>query len=224
MNKKILIAGASGLVGGEILGILNNKSTDIVLISRRPLNLNLPNIKECIVNFEELANEANFPPVDHLYLALGKRLDTSELLYIKKNNREGFIKVDHDYVIALAKKAFLMGARSISIVSAIGVNENSMNLYLKTKGRVEEEIKLIGYHQVVIAKPGHLLGARSGDKFRIEVPFIEFFTKILEPLMIGPLRSFRNISAKKVAKAMISSMEDETGGVITLTYKDFIKN
>ena len=224
MKKKVLIAGASGLVGGEILNLLDNKNLDITLLSRRLLNLNMPDIKEYILDFDRIETSEDFPSVDHVYIALGKRLDTSELIYIRKNNRESFIKVDHDYVIALAKKAFLMGARSISIVSAIGVNENSMNLYLKTKGRVEEEIKLIGYHQVVIAKPGHLLGARSGDKFRIEVPFIEFFTKILEPLMIGPLRSFRNISAKKVAKAMISSMEDETGGVITLTYKDFIKN
>ena len=207
MNKKSLIVGASGLVGGEILNLLSHEGNDVTIISRRLLKLNLPNVKESIVDFNEIENEINFPAVDHVYIALGKRLDTSELIYIKKPNRDSFIKVDHDYVIAVAKKAFSMGARSISIVSAVGVDKNSMNLYLQIKGKVEEEIKSIGY-----------------DRFRIEIPVIEFFTKILEPLMFGPLQNFRNISAKQVAKAMISSMQDSSSGVTTLQYKEFIES
>ncbi len=35
MKKKVLIAGASGLVGGEILNLLDNKNLDITLLSRR---------------------------------------------------------------------------------------------------------------------------------------------------------------------------------------------
>ena len=224
MNKKSLIVGASGLVGGEILKLLSHEGNDVTLLSRRPLELNLPNVEESIIDFNEIENEINFPAVDHIYIALGKRLDTSELIYIKKSNRDSFIKVDHDYVIAVAKKAFSMGARSISIVSAVGVDKNSMNLYLQIKGKVEEEIKSIGYDKVVIAQPGHLLGERSDDRFRIEIPVIEFFTKILEPLMFGPLQNFRNISAKQVAKGMVTSMQDTSVGVTTLQYKDFIES
>jgi len=224
MKKKVLIAGASGLVGGEILNLLDNKNLDITLLSRRLLNLNMPDIKEYILDFDRIETSEDFPSVDHVYIALGKRLDTSELIYIRKDNRESFIKVDHDYVIALAKKAFAMGAKSISIVSAIGVNKDSKNLYLKTKGAVEEEIKLIGYDHVVIAQPGHLLGIRPEDRLRIEVPIIEFFTKIIKPLMIGPLRDFRNISAQEVASSIIAAMQGDVIGVTTLTYKDFIKN
>ena len=224
MNKKSLIVGASGLVGGEILNLLSHEGNDVTIISRRLLKLNLPNVKESIVDFNEIENEINFPAVDHVYIALGKRLDTSELIYIKKSNRDSFIKVDHDYVIAVAKKAFSMGARSISIVSAVGVDKNSMNLYLQIKGKVEEEIKSIGYDNVVIAQPGHLLGERPDDRFRIEIPVIEFFTKILEPLMFGPLQNFRNISAKQVAKGMVTSMQDGSVGVTTLQYKEFIES
>ncbi|MDA7747499.1 hypothetical protein N8916_00435 [Gammaproteobacteria bacterium] len=104
------------------------------------------------------------------------------------------------------------------------MNKDSKNLYLKTKGAVEEEIKLIGYDHVVIAQPGHLLGIRPEDRLRIEVPIIEFFTKIIKPLMIGPLRDFRNISAQEVASSIIAAMQGDVIGVTTLTYKDFIKN
>ena len=50
MKKKVLIAGASGLVGGEILNLLDNKNLDITLLSRRLLNLNMPDIKEYILD------------------------------------------------------------------------------------------------------------------------------------------------------------------------------
>ncbi|MDA7747500.1 hypothetical protein N8916_00440 [Gammaproteobacteria bacterium] len=111
MKKKVLIAGASGLVGGEILNLLDNKNLDITLLSRRLLNLNMPDIKEYILDFDRIEISKDFPSVDHVYIALGKRLDTSELIYIRKNNRESFIKVDHDYVIALAKKSFCNGSK-----------------------------------------------------------------------------------------------------------------
>ena len=99
-----------------------------------------------------------------------------------------------------------------------------MNLYLQIKGKVEEEIESIGYDKFVIAQPGHLLGERPDDRFRIEIPVIEFFTKILEPLMFGPLQNFRNISAKQVAKGMVTSVQDGPVGVTTLRYKDFIES
>ena len=67
---------------------------------------------------------------------------------------------------------------------------------------MEEEIKLIGYETVVIAQPGHLLGNRPNDKFRFEIPLMEFGAKLFEPLMVGPLKNLRFISAFKVGKAM----------------------
>ena len=60
MNKKSLIVGASGLVGGEILNLLSHEGNDITIISRRLLKLNLPNVKESIVDFNEIENEINF--------------------------------------------------------------------------------------------------------------------------------------------------------------------
>jgi uncharacterized protein YbjT (DUF2867 family) len=151
-------------------------------------------------------------------------LKVSELLYIKKKDRKEFSRVDLDLVLNSAKKAFSLGARSIAIVSAIGANSLSKNLYLKTKGILEEEIKKIGYEKVVIAQPGHLLGARPGEKLRIEITIMEFITKILEPLMIGPIKPFRSIEATNVADAMVRSIQDGVNGVFTLRFDDFNKD
>jgi uncharacterized protein YbjT (DUF2867 family) len=224
IKKRSLLIGASGLIGGKILKILNAQNENIILFSRHSINLESNNIKEYLVDFNNLEKIKDVPQIDHVYISLGTRLEVSELLYIKKKDRKEFSRVDLDLVLNSAKTAFSLGARSIAIVSAIGANSLSRNLYLKTKGILEEEIKKIGYEKVVIAQPGHLLGARPGEKLRIEITIMEFITKILEPLMIGPIKPFRSIEATNVADTMVRSIQDGVNGVFTLRFDDFNKD
>ena len=64
-NIKVLIAGATGLVGGEILRALEHKNQAITLLSRRELKSKPDNIEEIIINFDDLKS-SNVPNVDHL--------------------------------------------------------------------------------------------------------------------------------------------------------------
>ena len=187
MDKpKVLIIGASGLVGGEILKTTESMGQEIVTLSRKKLISKNQDTEEIIINFDDL-QLSDIPKVNHVYIALGTELDTSELMYIKKPRRKGFRKVDYEYVTEIAKMAHGNGAESISVVSAVGANKSSRNLYLKTKGEMEEKIISIGYNKTVFAQPGHLLGKRLLKKIRPEVPIMEFGARILKPLMIGPL-------------------------------------
>ncbi len=224
IKKRSLLIGASGLIGGKILKILHAQNENIILFSRHSINLESKNIKEYLVDFNNLEKIKDVPQIDHVYISLGTRLEVSELLYIKKKDRKEFSRVDLDLVLNSAKTAFSLGARSIAIVSAIGANSLSKNLYLKTKGILEEEIKKIGYKKVVIAQPGHLLGARPEEKLRIEITIMEFIAKILEPLMIGPIKPFRSIEATNVADSMVRSIQDGVDGVFTLRFDDFNKD
>ena len=47
--------------------------------------------------------------------------------------QEGFIKVDHDYVMRTAELAKSGGCSHFSVVSSAGVNKDSMFLYGKVK-------------------------------------------------------------------------------------------
>jgi hypothetical protein len=69
-----------------------------------------------------------------------------------------------------------------------------------------------------------LLGARPEEKLRIEITIMEFITKILEPLMIGPIKPFRSIEATNVADTMVRSIQDGVNGVFTLRFDDFNKD
>ena len=222
MDKpKVLIIGASGLVGKEILKTTEGMGQEIVTLSRRKLISKNQDTEEIIINFDDL-QLSDIPKVNHVYIALGTELDTSELIYIKKSRRKGFRKVDYEYVTKIAKMAHGNGAESISVVSAVGANKSSRNLYLKTKGEMEEKIISIGYNKTVFAQPGHLLGKRLLKKIRPEVPIMEFGARILKPLMIGPLEDLKFIEASLVAKSMVKHMNIPTDKIVRLKYKELI--
>ncbi|MDA9220403.1 hypothetical protein N9P33_01160 [Gammaproteobacteria bacterium] len=222
MDKpKVLIIGASGLVGEEILKTTEGMGQKIVTLSRRKLISKNQDTEEIIINFDDL-QLSDIPKVNHVYIALGTELDTSELIYIKKSRRKGFRKVDYEYVTKIAKMAYGNGAESISVVSAVGANKSSRNLYLKTKGEMEEKIISIGYNKTVFAQPGHLLGKRLLKKIRPEVPIMEFGARILKPLMIGPLEDLKFIKASLVAKSMVKHMNIPTDRIVRLKYKELI--
>jgi len=221
MKIKSLLVGASGLVGSEILKNLNSRDQDITLFTRSPLEHISENTNEISIDFDEI-NNLNFPALDHVYIAIGMRLTTFELIHIKNNKRKEFFKVDHDLVYNIAKKAFDVGARSIAIVSAVGADMNSSNFYLQTKGKMENSIKEIGYEKIVYAQPSHLLGSRSNQKVTIEVPIIELGAKILDPLMRGPLSDLRFVKASAVAKKMVETMNESSTSHSILKFKDFL--
>ena len=222
MDKpKVLIIGASGLVGGEILKTTESMGQEIVTLSRKKLISKNQDTEEIIINFDDL-QLSDIPKVNHVYIALGTELDTSELMYIKKSRRKRFRKVDYEYVTKIAKMAHGNGAESISVVSAVGANKSSRNLYLKTKGEMEEKIISIGYNKTVFAQPGHLLGKRLLKKIRPEVPIMEFGARILKPLMIGPLEDLKFIKASLVAKSMVKHMNIPTDKIVRLKYKELI--
>jgi len=221
MKIKSLLVGASGLVGSELLKNLNRRDQDITLFTRSTLEHISDNTNEIIIDFDEI-NNLNFPALDHVYIAIGMRLTTFELIHIKNNKRKEFFKVDHDLIYNIAKKAFDVGARSIAIVSAVGADMNSSNFYLQTKGKMENSIKEIGYEKIVYAQPSHLLGSRSNQKVTIEVPIIELGAKILDPLMRGPLSDLRFVKASAVAKKMVETMNESSNSHSILKFKDFL--
>ena len=223
LMKKIrtLIVGASGLVGNEILECVSKESQEIFLLSRRTRGIVQENCSEIISDFDDIDN-IDFPEVDHVYISIGKKLSSGELMYIRKSDRNDFIKIDFEYVLNIAKKSFNNGAKSIAIVSAIGADKTSKNLYLKTKGNMEDLVKEIGFTKTIFAQPSHLLGQRVDEEFKLDVSLIELGGKIFDPLMLGPLSDLRFIDAKYVAKAMVQKMNDNSEGLSILKYKDFV--
>ena len=223
MRKKILLAGASGLVGSNLLQVLEKNKSKLILLSRKRLE-NQMSVEQIITNFDDI-KEINYQEtIDEVYIAIGKKLSLLELIYIKKENQRSFQKVDFDYIKSIAEFALSKGAKSIALISAVGANSNSENLYLNVKGKVEEEILSLGFEKVVIARPSHLLGKRVNEKTNPVVLVFEKITNLTGYLLFGPLKKFRNVHAKIVASSLVSKMNNEIKGKEVLYYDDFKSN
>ena len=219
-----LIAGGTGLVGSHVVKVLSKKPGTQIILARSfeseiPQNADLQ-----IINFDYLgSNEVQLnKSVNHVYLCLGKKLSTYELGYMQHGARESFKLIDFDYPLSIAKLAFDNGARSIALVSAIGAQEGSFNYYFHIKGKLENEIRKIGYENICFARPGHLLGERK-DFRGYEIPILESGLRIIAPFMKGPLKNFKQIEAKLVAESMVLSLLNKTKGETYLYYEDFLK-
>ena len=218
-----LIAGGTGLVGSHVIKVLSKKSGTQIILARS-FNSEIPqNADLQIINFDSLSsNKVKLKnDIDHVYLCLGKKLSTYELGYMRHGERESFKLIDFHYSLSIAKLAYDYGARSIALVSAIGAQEGSFNYYFHIKGKLENEIKKIGYENMCFARPGHLLGERK-DFRGYEIPILESGLRFAEPFMQGPLTNFRQVEAKQVAKSMIKNIRSRNKGESYMYYEDFL--
>jgi len=218
-NKNIIVFGGSGLVGNSVLNLLDKKKSKIYAFSRRSLDNKFENVKDVIFNFDTLEANIELNNWDHIYICLGRRLKVWELLYIKKKDRENHFKIEHDYIIKILEKAKKLGAKDISIISAIGANKKSSNFYLKTKGLLEESIKLLGYDNVSILRPGHILANKNSISKDFLVWIIDIFSKISNFFLIGPMRKYRAIEIDKLSNFMV---EENNKGLNIYYYDDFM--
>ena len=219
-----LVAGGTGLVGSNVIKVLSKKQGAQIILARSfdseiPHNADLQ-----IINFDSLgSNKVQLKNgIDHVYLCLGKKLSTHELGFMQHSARESFKLIDFDYSLAIAKLAYDRGARSVALVSAVGAQEGSFNYYFHIKGKLENEIKKIGYENICFARPGHLLGARK-DFRGYEIPILESGLRIAAPFMQGPLMNFRQIEAQRVAESMVVNLQNKKRGESYLFYEDFLK-
>ncbi len=212
-----LLAGSTGFLGNEILKILGEKDISTIALARRTIP-NLPrNAEELIIDFNDL-RRINFPSINHVYLSLGYPLYYQNVMgFMSPTLRKNFFEVDFTYQIEIAKRTKEIGAKSISLISAVGADPNSWNYYLKTKGMLEEEIIKLKFDKTNIFRPGHLMG----NKKRLDIVLADMVSLAVDPFLNGSLKKFRSISVKKLSKSIVQKSIDSKNGINVFDYKDF---
>ena len=212
--KHSIIAGATGLVGNNILHQLAVRGDTPVAMARRPIKDLPANAQLLEINFEQFLINGELPQCDHLYLCLGTTIKTA-------GSRDAFRAVDFEYSLAVAKKAIQAGATGISLVSSVGADASSKNFYLKTKGQLEEAIKSLGFLSINIYRPGILMGDRPESRLLEGLGKIVF--QVIDPLLLGYLSPYRSIQANLLASTMIDNA-DQFKGINYFYFKDFNTN
>ena len=57
-----------------------------------------------------------------------------------KSGKEGFLKVDRDYILSFAGKSKAAGVKQFHLQSSQGANKDSYFLYTQVKGQVDEQV------------------------------------------------------------------------------------
>jgi uncharacterized protein YbjT (DUF2867 family) len=201
-ERVALVAGATGLVGREILtAILADDSYAAVHgVGRRALAIRHPKLNFLVLDFAALPP---LPVVDDVFIALGTTIKVA-------GSQPAFRSVDFDAVLALAAAAHSSGAKRLGIVSAMGASETSLIFYNRVKGEMEHAVSRLGYESLVIARPSMLVGnrdslgqpERSGEK--LALIFMRFGALIPA--------NYRAIEAARVARALVHAVKTAEKG------------
>ena len=204
---KYLVLGATGLVGSKIIEKLDPKN-EVVAFCRRDFDFP-SHVQKNIVNFEE---DFDLPIVDHLFICLGFPVELLDLVIMRKSVKKLFKKVDLELVTQVAKKAKQIGIKNVSVISSVAASDKSLNYYLKIKGQMENNLKELGFDQLNIIQPSHMLGERE-KPIGHDVKLFEDITNITGNFLFGPLAKFKNVEAEKIATLMIRKSTEGSNGV-----------
>lgn len=199
--RTALVAGATGLVGGECVRLLagDDRFGRVIALVRQPsAGLPLPDrVERWVVDFERLDDSTDLPPASHVFCAMGTTMR-------RAGSRPAFRRVDHDFPVALARVTLRRGARHFLLVSALGARPGSRVFYLRVKGEVEADIRALGFPSVTIVRPSFLVGERAQVRLG-EALAIRF-------AWLMPRRS-RPVQVRDVARALIAAAGADQPGV-----------
>ena len=204
MPRTVLLAGATGLIGSQILqGLVWDEDVgEVRVLVRRPLDRALvgPKVRELVADFDALDAHPEWFRVDQVFCALGTTIRQA-------GSEEAFRRVDRDYPRTLARLAHAQGARQFLLVSSAGANSRSRVFYNRVKGEAEEAVRRVGYKALTIARPSFLLGPRK------ELRVGEIVMKRLAYLLPA---SMKPVHSRKVASALVRAAREDDRGVVIL--------
>lgn len=207
--RRVLLAGATGLVGrallhqlladpmvGEVRALTRRALSRSELLGRGGHPPGDERLQVCEIDFERLDRHTELFEVDWVCCAMGTTIR-------KAGSRAAFRQVDFDYPFQMAQLARAHGARQLLLVSAMGADADSRVFYNRVKGELEDALSELDYESVCVAQPSLLAGERG--EFRLA----ERLGLALGFLM--PER-FKPVQAAQVAAGLLAVARDERPG------------
>ncbi|MCJ7451565.1 MAG: hypothetical protein MUO39_03705 [Steroidobacteraceae bacterium] len=207
-NLTALLAGASGLVGGECLKRLVESAEygRVIVVTRRDLGAPArhPKVTQLVIDFERLGDERDVLRAHHVFCALGTTIR-------KAGSKARFQRVDYEYPLHLAQLARMNDARHFSIVSALGASRSSPFFYSRVKGDVEQGLRAMRWPSLAIFRPSVIAGER-GESRPLE--------RASEHLLRLAPATWRPVAASDIAAAMVAVAIESPPDVTIIESRD----
>ncbi len=193
--KKIIIAGASGMVGRLILeySLYSSEVAQVISLARKKMDINHPKLKEIVVDdFTDYSEQTTaFQGTDAAFFCIG--------VYTGQVPRDVFKKVTVDYAIAFAKAIKDNSpSANLCLLSGAGADrtEKSRASFARFKGMAENRISELGLNFYTF-RPGYIYPVSP----RKEPNIMYRIMRILYPL-IRLMGSNGSIKSTELASAM----------------------
>lgn len=200
--RTALLAGSTGLIGKQLLGLLleDSRYTVVKAISRKPLAIQHSKLQNIVTDFISLTEHHDELKADDVFCCLGTTIRQA-------GSQAAFRKVDYDYPLELARLTKNHGATQYLIITALGADSKSGIFYNRVKGEVEQAIEAVGFDSYHIFRPSLLLGERTEKRAGEGAATVVY--KALGFLI--PLK-YKAIDSAKVAKAMLHFAKQDSKG------------
>ena len=206
MSKTALLAGATGLIGSQLLPLLlaTERYSKVIIVGRTALPLAHPKLTQVVTNLDKLQDVRLQLIADDVFCCLGTTLRQA-------GSKEAFYKVDFLYVVTLAALTASNFASQFMVISSLGADAESRWYYNRVKGQMEESMRQMTFRAIHIFRPSLLLGPRVQPRLGEQLSAV--MLGVLRPLLRGSLLKYRPVQAATVAAAMLRAAEDDGGGL-----------
>lgn len=193
--KTLLIHGATGKVGQALLeqALAHPGVALVTAPTRRPLAVRDARLQNPIIDFRALPSE-RWWKADAALCALGTTLRLA-------GSQAAFFEVDHDFVVAGARRARQAGTPCFVLNSALGANARAGNFYLRVKGQAEDSVAALGFESLTLVRPSMLDAGPREDPRPAERAGLQVM-KLAAPLIP---RRYRAVTVAVVARRMLQS-------------------
>ena len=218
VEKKVaLLAGASGLIGKQLLALLLKEPMyeKVVVLVRRSLPIEHAKLIQCVVDF----SADNFGlevlqgmTIDHAFCTLGTTIK-------KAGSKVKFRQVDQHYATKVAMLAKNSGASLFAIVTAMAANSDSKIFYNQVKGDVENALQKVNFQYLAAFRPSMLMGDRQ--EYRLSEHLGSLIMKAFGFLIPS---NYKIIHVNKVAAAMLDYAKNPVIGFCVISSGSMNKN
>ena len=204
---RMLLAGGTGLIGGEVLSLGLSGGHEITTVGRRPTGMAS---SEIVSGFDDLPR---LPPADIAICTLGTTIKQA-------GSKAAFRAIDEKAVVSFAAAAKTADVEHFLVVTAVGADPDASVFYSRVKGAAEQRLMKMGFKRLDIIRPGLLLGDRT-ERRPIEA-LLQRIAPATDRLIRGKWRRYRSVRATDVAQCLLSLAANNEPGVYTHHFDDIM--
>jgi uncharacterized protein YbjT (DUF2867 family) len=205
-QKRLCLVGATGLTGSCLIEqAVHRSDMRIVGVARREVKLPQGARMEML-----LADPSGWPDAiaaanaSVLVCALGTTWRKAE------KDEAAFRAIDRDLVLRCAEAARAAGIGHAIVLSSVGADLASRNLYLRVKGEMEQALGKLAFRRLDILRPGLLRGARREQRPAERLAMLA--SPVADLFLHGARRRFRSIRVETLAQAIFALAREKAGG------------